>query len=182
MVNQSRTPSKWGVKRSVQAVIKDPVIIFHKIFLSGCYERLHAQWPVINSVSFCCTDVIQQPQGPTSPPVSVSRKMHSLHPVLDKSLHLSVCVSVCTVVYQVFHILHWYNGFVCAFKTEAWAHFAQKPLDVHRNYYETYFFSFFILVQKQHISSHISLHFPLNRDTVVDLARRVQQICPHAWR
>lgn len=73
-MNQSRTASKWGVKRSVQAVIKAPVIIFHKIFLSGCYERLRAQWPVINSVSFCCTDVIQQPQGPASPPVSVSRK------------------------------------------------------------------------------------------------------------
>lgn len=39
-------------KRSVQAVIKALVIIFHKIFLSGCYERLHAQWPVINGVSF----------------------------------------------------------------------------------------------------------------------------------
>lgn len=39
-------------KRSVQAVIKAPVIIFHKIFLSGCYECLRAQWPVINRVSF----------------------------------------------------------------------------------------------------------------------------------
>lgn len=39
-------------KRSVQAAIKAPVIIFRKIFLSGCYECLHAQWPLINSVSF----------------------------------------------------------------------------------------------------------------------------------
>lgn len=38
--------------RKSQVVIKAQVIIFHKIFLSGCYECLHAQWSVINSVTF----------------------------------------------------------------------------------------------------------------------------------
>lgn len=38
---------------------------------------------------FYWTDVIQQPQGPTSPPVSVSWRMHSLCPVQDRWL---VCV------------------------------------------------------------------------------------------
>lgn len=38
-------------KRSIQVAIKARVIIFHKIFLSGCYECLHVQWLVINSVS-----------------------------------------------------------------------------------------------------------------------------------
>ncbi len=44
---------------------------------------------------FCSADVIQQPQGPTSPPVSVSWRMHSLCPVLDRWL---VCVCVRVVV------------------------------------------------------------------------------------
>ncbi len=39
-------------QRRSQVVIKAQVIIFHKIFLSGCYECLHVRWSVINSVSF----------------------------------------------------------------------------------------------------------------------------------
>lgn len=38
--------------RRSQVVIKAQVIIFHKIFLSGCYECLHPQWSVINGVTF----------------------------------------------------------------------------------------------------------------------------------
>lgn len=37
-------------QRRSQVVIKARVIIFHKIFLSGCYECLHEQWSVINGV------------------------------------------------------------------------------------------------------------------------------------
>lgn len=74
------------------------------------------------SCQFCCADVIQQPQGSTSPPVSVSRKMHSPRPVLDKSRHMcaGVCGSAC--VHRrgfIFHILHLCKSCVVLFKQKA---------------------------------------------------------------
>lgn len=50
--------------------------------------------------------------------------------------------------------------FFCTSKTEAWVYFEQKSLDVYRNYSYISFILLFILAQKQHISSHISVHFP----------------------
>ena len=95
IVDENRMPSKWGAKKKEPSCYQSPSAYFPQDFpvrmlwMSPC-SVVADKW-----CRFCCADVIQQPQGPTSPPVSVSWRMHSLCPVPDRWL---VCVCVCACV------------------------------------------------------------------------------------